>query len=45
MIPASHQVKAALHKFWQTTSLKVNLPLMELEAACGDMEEFMRSHL
>ena len=43
--PTSHQVKAALHKFQQTTSLKVTLPLMELEAACEDMEEFMQSCL
>ena len=43
--PASHQVKAALHKFQQTTSLKVALPLMELEAARDNMEEFMRSRL
>ena len=43
--PTSRQVKAALHKFQQTTSLKVTLPLMELEAAHEDMEEFMRSHL
>ena len=43
--PASHQVKAALLKFQQTTSLKANLPLMELKAARDDMEEFMRSHL
>ena len=43
--PTSHQVKAALHKFQQTTSLKVNLPLMELEAARDDMEEFMQSCL
>ena len=43
--PASHQVKAALRKFQQTTSLKVILPLMELEAAHEDMEEFMRSRL
>ena len=43
--PVSCQVKAALHKFQQTTSLKVNLPLMELEAACYDMEEFMWSRL
>ena len=28
--PASRQVKAALRKFQQTTSLKVTLPLMEL---------------
>ena len=40
--PASCQVKAALQKFQQTTSLKVTLPLMELEAAREDMEEFMR---
>ena len=43
--PVSPQVKAALHKFQRTTSLKVNLPLMELEAACDNMEEFMQSHL
>ena len=43
--PVSSQVKAALHKFQQTTSLKVTLPLMQLEAAHEDMEEFMRSRL
>ena len=43
--PVSRQVKAALRKFQQTISLKVTLPLMELEAAHEDMEEFMRSHL
>ena len=43
--PTSHQVKATLHKFQQTTSLKITLPLMELEAAHEDMEEFMRSCL
>ena len=43
--PTSHQVKAALQKFQQTTSLKVTLPLMELEAAREDMEEFMWSRL
>ena len=43
--PTSRQVKAALQKFQQTTSLKVNLPLMELEAARDDMEEFMWSRL
>ena len=41
----SHQVKATLQKFQQATSLKVNLPLMELEAAREDMEEFLRSRL
>ena len=43
--PASHQVKAAFRKFQQITSLKVTLPLMELEAAREDMEEFMQSRL
>ena len=43
--PMSHQVKAALRKFQQTTSLKVTLPLMELEVAHEDMEAFMQSHL
>ena len=37
--PASHQVKATLQKFQRTTSLKVNLPLMELETGQEDMEE------
>ena len=43
--PTSCQVKAALRKSQQTTSLKVTLPLTELEAAREDMEEFMRSRL
>ena len=43
--PTSRQVKAALRKFQQTTSLKVTLPLMELEAAREDMEAFMQSCL
>ena len=42
--PAARQVKAALQTFQQSTSMKVTLPLMQLEAARGDME-FMRSHL
>ena len=43
--PAACQVKAALQTFQQSTSMKVTLPLMQLEAACGDIEEFMWSHL
>ena len=43
--PVSCQVKAALQKFQQTTSLKVTLSLMELEVACEDIEVFMQSHL
>ena len=43
--PAARQAKAALQMFQQSTSMKVTLPLMELEAADGDMEEFMWSRL
>ena len=43
--PSSHQVKTTLEKFQWATSLKVNLPLMELEAGWEDMEEFLQSHL
>ena len=43
--PVAHQVKAVLQTFQQSTSMKLTLPLMELEAAHGDMEEFMRSCL
>ena len=43
--PAAHQVKVVLQTFQQSTSMKVTLPLMELEVAHGDMEEFMWSHL
>ena len=43
--PASCQVKTTLLRFQWATSLKVNLPLMELEAAREDMEEFLQSRL
>ena len=43
--PAACQVKAVLQTFQRSTSMKVTLPLMELEAACGDLEEFMQSRL
>ena len=43
--PAAHQVKAALQTFQQSTSMKVTLPLMQLEVAHGYIEEFMRSCL
>ena len=43
--PVALQVKAALQTFQQSTSMKVTLPLIQLEAAHGDMEEFMWSHL
>ena len=43
--PASHQVKTILQQFQRATSMKVNLPLMELQAAQEDLEEFLQSHL
>ena len=43
--PTSSQVKADLRNFQQITSLKVALPLTELEAAREDMEKFIQSHL
>ena len=39
--PVSHQVKAIIQKFQQSTSMKMDLPLMELEAAREDMEGFL----
>ena len=43
--PASCQVKAILQRFQQATSLKVNLSLIELQAAWDDMEGFLQSRL
>ena len=42
---ASCQVKAILQRFQQATSLKVNLSLMELQAARDDMEGFLQNRL
>ena len=39
---ASHRLKAILQKFQQATSLRVNLPLMELQVAQEDMEGFLQ---
>ena len=39
----SRQVKAIIQKFQQSTSMKMGLPLMELEAAREDMEGFLQS--
>ena len=41
--PVSCQVKAIIQKFQESTSVKMNLPLMELEAAREDMEGFLRN--
>ena len=43
--PVSHQVKAIIQKFQQSTSMKMGLPLMELEAAREDVEGFLQSCL
>ena len=43
--PVSHHMKAIIQKFQQSTSMKMGLPLMELEAAREDMEGFLRSCL
>ena len=43
--PASHRLKAILQGFQQATSLRVNLPLMELQAAQKDIEGFLQHHL
>ena len=43
--PVSHQVKAILQKFQWSTSMKMNLPLMELGADREDMEGFLQSRL
>ena len=43
--PVSHQLKAILRGFQQATSLRVNLPLMELQVAREDMEGFLQCRL
>ena len=43
--PASHRLKAILQGFQQATSLRVNLPLMELQVAQEDIEGFLQCHL
>ena len=43
--PVSHQLKAILQKFQQATSLRVNLPLMELQVAWEDVEGFLQHRL
>ena len=43
--PMSYQLKAILQKFQQVTSLKVNLSLMELQAARDDTEGFLQHRL
>ena len=43
--PAAHQVKALLQRFQEATSLKVHLPLLELQAAREALESFLHQRL
>ena len=38
-------MRASLQKFQRTTSLKFDLPLVELEVACEDIEAFLSNRL
>ena len=42
---AAHQLKALLQGFQQATSLKVHLPLLELQAAWKELESFLHQRL
>ena len=43
--PVSHRLKAILQGFQEATSLRVNLPLVELQAAREDIEGFLQCRL
>ena len=43
--PRFSRVKELLQKHHQSVSLKVNLPLIELEAAKEDLNRFLQEHL
>ena len=43
--PAANQVKALLQRFQKATSLKVHLPLLELQAAREALESFLHQRL
>ena len=43
--PAAHRVKALLQRFQEATSLKVHLPLLELQAAQEGLESFLHQRL
>ena len=45
MDQAAHQVKALLQRFQEATSLKVHLPLLELQAAREALESFLHQCL
>ena len=43
--PRSALLRASLERFWRQASLKFDLPLVEMEAAEGDITTFMNTHL
>ena len=43
--PVAHDVKAHLHRFHQAITVKMHLPLLELQAAREDLEGFLQQHL
>ena len=42
---AAHEVKALLQRFHQALTMKVHLPLLELQAAREELESFLQWHL
>ena len=40
--PAAHEVKALLHRFHQALTIKMHLPLLELQAAREELEGFLQ---
>ena len=43
--PVAHEVKALLHRFHQALTIKVHLPLLELQAAQEELESFLQQCL
>ena len=43
--PAAHEVKAHLHRFHQVLTIKMHLPLLELQAAWEELEVFLQQCL
>ena len=41
----AHEVKALLHRFHQALTIKVQLPLLELQAAREELESYLQRHL
>ena len=40
--PAAHEVKAHLHRFHQAFTIKMHLPLLELQAAQEELKGFLQ---